>query len=62
MGRKYRGTLVEVGRGKVQAEAIKDILAARDRTKAGPTAPPQGLYLVRVDYKKGRAGPVAELP
>jgi tRNA pseudouridine38-40 synthase len=42
--------LVEVGRGKVQAEAIKDILAARDRTKAGPTAPPHGLYLVRVDY------------
>ena len=50
MVRNIVGTLVEVGRGKIQAGAIKDILAALDRTKAGPTAPPQGLYLVRVDY------------
>lgn len=50
MVRNIVGTLVEVGRGKIQAGDMKHILAARDRTKAGPTAPPQGLYLVRVDY------------
>ena len=50
MVRNIVGTLVEVGRGKLKAEAVKEILAAQDRTKAGPTAPPQGLYLVRVDY------------
>lgn len=50
MVRNIVGTLVDVGRGKLQAQDIKEILAARDRTKAGPTAPPQGLYLVRVDH------------
>jgi tRNA pseudouridine38-40 synthase len=50
MVRNIVGTLVEVGRGKLQAGKMVEILAARDRTKAGPTAPPQGLYLVRVDY------------
>jgi tRNA pseudouridine38-40 synthase len=50
MVRNIVGTLVEVGRGKLQAGAVTEILAARDRTKAGPTAPPHGLYLVRVEY------------
>jgi tRNA pseudouridine38-40 synthase len=50
MVRNIVGTLVDVGRGKLKAGAMKEVLAARDRTKAGPTAPPQGLYLVRVDY------------
>lgn len=50
MVRNIAGTLVEVGRGRFSPEDMKAILEARDRTKAGPTAPPQGLYLVKVEY------------
>ncbi len=50
MVRMLTGTLVEVGRGKLVPEAIYDILASRDRSRAGPCAPPHGLYLVNVDY------------
>jgi len=50
MVRNIAGTLVEVGRGRFSPEDMKTILEARDRTKAGPTAPPQGLYLVKVEY------------
>jgi tRNA pseudouridine38-40 synthase len=44
------GSLVEVGRGRQRPEWIGTLLASRDRTTAGPTAPPQGLFLVRVEY------------
>ena len=44
------GSLVEVGRGRRPAEWIPGVVAARDRSLAGPTAPPQGLFLVGVDY------------
>jgi tRNA pseudouridine38-40 synthase len=44
------GTLLEVGRGKRTPEQFRDILEGRDRTRAGPTAPPQGLFLVKVEY------------
>ena len=44
------GSLVEVGRGRRPAEWIPGVIAARDRTLAGPTAPPQGLFLVGVEY------------
>jgi tRNA pseudouridine38-40 synthase len=50
MVRNVVGTLVEAGRGKLDAGDIMRILAARDRTMAGPTAPAQGLCLVRVEY------------
>jgi len=50
MVRNIVGTLLEVGRGKLQAGEVAGILAAKDRTKAGPTAPAHGLYLVKVDY------------
>ena len=52
MARNITGTLVEVGRGKLSPLDIGDILMARDRRKAGPTAPPHGLYLWKVGYPK----------
>lgn len=50
MVRSIAGTLVNVGRGYWPADEVPKILAAEDRTVAGPTAPPQGLFLVRVTY------------
>lgn len=50
MVRNIVGTLVEVGRGKQSADWVAKVLAAKDRTLAGMTAPPHGLYLVRVGY------------
>ncbi len=50
MVRNIAGTLVEVGLGRRQPGAMTQLLAARDRTLAGATAPARGLTLVRVDY------------
>lgn len=44
------GTLVRVGRGFYKPEKVKEILEAKDRKAAGVTAPPQGLYLVGIEY------------
>ena len=44
------GTLIEVGRGKRSVEEFKAIIDGRDRALAGTSAPPQGLFLPRVDY------------
>ena len=57
MVRIIAGTLIAVGRGATSADELPEIITARDREKAGPTAPACGLYLVRVDY--GEDGPSA---
>ncbi|AEM79570.1 tRNA pseudouridine(38-40) synthase TruA [Thermoanaerobacter wiegelii] len=44
------GTLSYVGLGKIEENEVYDILKSRDRTKAGITAPPQGLYLIKIMY------------
>src|SRR5437773_3201663 len=50
MVRAIAGTLINVGRGYWPEARVADILAAGDRKLAGPTAPAQGLFLVRVTY------------
>lgn len=45
------GTLIRVGRGFYEPEKVKEILEARDRKVAGVTAPPQGLMLMKIEYK-----------
>lgn len=50
MVRIMTGTLLRVAQGKLEPEDVTEILRARDRGKAGPTAPPAGLYLNRVFY------------
>jgi tRNA pseudouridine38-40 synthase len=47
------GTLQLVGRGQWTRRDVTDALAACDRTRAGPTAPPQGLCLMAVRYDLG---------
>jgi tRNA pseudouridine38-40 synthase len=48
--RSMVGSLVQVGEGRWNAEDLSRALGARDRKACGPVAPPDGLYLVRVDY------------
>ena len=50
MVRIISGTLVEVGLGKIMPKDIEDIIKSGDRERAGKTLPPQGLYLVKVEY------------
>jgi tRNA pseudouridine38-40 synthase len=50
MVRAIVGTLVEIGRGFREPESMASLLQGSARSDAGPTAPPQGLFLVRVDY------------
>ncbi len=50
MVRIIAGTLIHVGKGKIEPQEVGRILDSRDRTKAGPTAPARGLVLVTVNY------------
>ena len=60
MVRNLVGTLVEVGRGKLTPVGLLDILASRDRRRAGRTAPAHGLYLDTVNYGGDGESPVEE--
>jgi tRNA pseudouridine38-40 synthase len=53
MVRNIVGTVVEVGRGRWPAGEMAAILASRDRSRAGTTAPPHGLFLTAVMYHRG---------
>lgn len=50
MVRKMVGTLLDVGRGKLKPEDIDTLYELKDRSKSGPTVPPQGLWMIRVDH------------
>jgi tRNA pseudouridine38-40 synthase len=50
MVRKMVGTLLDVGRGKLRPADIERLYEIRDRSKSGPTVPPQGLWMVSVEY------------
>lgn len=50
MVRTIVGTLVDVGRGGLKPDVVKALLESRERSQAGPTAPPQGLFLLEVTY------------
>ena len=53
MVRNLVGTLVEVGKGRRPETWVAEVLASRERKRAGPTAPPQGLVLEEVFYGEG---------
>jgi tRNA pseudouridine38-40 synthase len=50
MVRNLVGTMLDVGRGRLQSDVIPEILTARARAAAGPTAPARGLFLHSVEY------------
>lgn len=64
MVRNIAGTLLEVGQGRRSGDGLPELLAGRDRRRAGPTAPAHGLTLAEVRYPVGRdgraPGPVAD--
>lgn len=61
MVRNIAGVLMDIGEGRQAVSWAGEVLAARDRTRGGVTAPPQGLYLVGVDYPAAHGLPVAPI-
>ena len=64
MVRIIAGTLLEVGEGKLEPSDMEDIIASKDRGKAGKTAVARGLRLVEIKYEneKFRAPKICEKP
>jgi tRNA pseudouridine38-40 synthase len=52
MVRKMVGTLLDVGRGKMTPDYIDRLYELKDRSKSGPTVPPQGLCMIRVEHEE----------
>jgi tRNA pseudouridine38-40 synthase len=50
MVRKMVGTLLEIGRGKLTPADVDKLYELKDRSKSGPTVPPQGLFMMRVEH------------
>jgi tRNA pseudouridine38-40 synthase len=50
MVRAIVGTLLDLGRGKIRTEDLRKIIESKDRAAAGPSVPPEGLFLSRVEY------------
>jgi tRNA pseudouridine38-40 synthase len=57
MVRAVVGTLLDVGRGKLTLDEFKAIIEAKDRSKAGTSAPAQGLFLVQIEYPQASFSP-----
>jgi tRNA pseudouridine38-40 synthase len=53
MVRAVVGTLLEVGKGRMAPEGIKEIISSRDRSRAGVSVPAKGLYLTEITYPEG---------
>lgn len=58
MVRTVLGTLVDMGKGKLSEEGLRDVLRAKDRRLAGGAAPAHGLYLSEVTYPEGSLEPI----
>lgn len=52
MVRKIVGTLLDVGRGRLSVQDVSQLFEWKDRSRSGPTAPPHGLCLLRVEYEE----------
>lgn len=61
MVRSVVGTLLYVGEGRMRSEEIPGVLEAKDRSAAGPVAPPHGLCLVSVEYDSAWKAPFSDL-
>lgn len=53
MVRKMTGTLLEVGRRRLIPEDVERLFEIKDRSRSGPTAPPQGLCMLKVEHEEG---------